>query len=60
LLAKQIPSKGEGRRLMQQGGIYLNDEAITDVQRLLVATDFINGEAIIRKGKKAYHRLTAG
>ncbi len=60
VLAKQIPSKGEGRRLMQQGGIYLNDVAITDLARVLSAADFNEGEAIIRKGKKAYHRLMLG
>lgn len=58
VIAKQIPSKGEGRRLMQQGGIYLNDIAVTDFARLLHEQDFAGGEAIIRKGKKAYHRLT--
>ncbi len=57
LSARLIPSKGEGRRLIQQNGIYLNDQAITDFNRRLTADDFTNGEAILRKGKKVYHRL---
>ncbi len=57
LEAKLIPSKGEGRRLMQQNGIYLNDQVITDFNYLLTATDFTDGEAIVRKGKKIYHAI---
>ncbi|MDD2457240.1 MAG: tyrosine--tRNA ligase [Eubacteriales bacterium] len=58
LAAKLIPSKGEGRRLISQGGITLNDVVITDFARLLTPADFSTGEAIVRKGKKAYHRFT--
>lgn len=57
LEAGVIPSKGEGRRLIQQGGVVLNDVAVTDPNRMLVAGDFTDGEAIVRKGKKVYHRL---
>jgi tyrosyl-tRNA synthetase len=53
-----IPSKGEGRRLMQQNGLSLNGQAVQDVNRRLEAADLVNGEAIIRKGKKIYHRVT--
>ncbi len=52
------PSKGEGRRLVAQGGITLNDAVITDFARLLMPDDFGAGEAIVRKGKKTYHRFT--
>lgn len=58
LMAKLIPSKGEGRRLVAQGGITLNDAVITDFARLLMPDDFGAGEAIVRKGKKTYHRFT--
>lgn len=60
LEAKLIPSKGEGRRLIQQGGVYLNDTQINDFTRVLTESDFAYNEAIIRKGKKVYHRLTLG
>lgn len=52
-----IPSKGEGRRLIQQNGLFLNDLVVTDLGRLLLPSDFTGGEAIVRKGKKVYHRL---
>jgi len=52
-----IPSKGEGRRLVLQGGLYLNDIAVDDPNRTLSTADLIDGEAIVRKGKKVYHRL---
>ena len=50
-------SKGEGRRLVQQNGLTLNDEKVTDVDYVLTAEDFNDGSAIVRKGKKKYYRL---
>jgi len=55
--AKLIPSKGEGRRLIQQSGIYLNDRPVADYNYMLTPDDFSDGEAILRKGKKIYHGL---
>lgn len=60
LAAGLVPSKGEGRRLMAQGGIYLNDQTVTEFARVIEATDFTDGEAMIRKGKKIHHRLKIG
>jgi tyrosyl-tRNA synthetase len=57
LEARLIPSKGEGRRLVQQGGLYLNGSPVTDIGRQLAEGDFTTDSAIIRKGKKIYHRL---
>lgn len=57
LEARLVPSKSEGRRLIQQNGIYLNDQPVTDFGRRLTAADFSNNEAIVRKGKKVHHRL---
>ncbi len=57
LRAGLVPSKGEGRRLMAQGGVYLNEEPVTDFARTLQPADFKDGEAMVRKGKKIYHRL---
>ncbi len=51
------PSKGQSRILIDQGGITLNGEKITDTTYLLSEKDFKDGYAIIRKGKKVYHRL---
>lgn len=50
-------SKGEGRRLVQQNGLTLNDEKVTDVDYVLTTADFNDGSAIVRKGKKKYYRL---
>lgn len=51
------PSKGQARTLINQGGISLNDEKITDVNYILSASDFKNGYAILKKGKKVFHKL---
>ena len=51
------PSKGQARTLINQGGITLNDEKVTDVNYVLSDNDFKDGYAILRKGKKVYHKL---
>ncbi len=53
-----IPSKGEGRRLIQQRGISVNDVVVEELNRQLVEADFNEDEVIIRKGKKIYHRIS--
>ncbi|MBE7050696.1 MAG: tyrosine--tRNA ligase [Ruminococcaceae bacterium] len=55
--AEIIASKGEGRRLIQQGGVSLNGNKITDVNYMLSDADFESGEAVIKKGKKVFHRV---
>jgi tyrosyl-tRNA synthetase len=52
-----LASKGEGKRLIQQGGISLNDKKLNDVEQLLTAADFNDGFCMVRKGKKKYYRL---
>ena len=51
------PSKGQARTLVAQGGITLNDEKIEDINFKLSEKDFKEGYAILRKGKKVYHKL---
>ena len=51
-----IPSKKEGRRLIEQGGITLNDEKVKDVYKKLTSADFADGFAVIKKGKKVFHK----
>ena len=51
------PSKSQARTLISQGGIYLNDETINDIAYVVSEKDFKNKEAILRKGKKIYHKL---
>lgn len=57
LKAKLIPSKSEGRRLIKQGGVSVNDEKVTDVNKAITMEDFNNNEMIIKKGKKVYHKI---
>lgn len=56
-LAGLTASKGEARRLIAQGGIYLNDNVISDPFYMVSANDFSDNEAMLRKGKKAYRKL---
>ncbi len=51
-----IKSRGEGRRLIEQNGVKLNDEKVDDVFATLTASDFEN-EVIIKKGKKTFHKF---
>lgn len=54
---KLIPSKGEGRRLVQQNGLTVNDEKVTDPNMAVNADMFANDGMIVKKGKKVYHRI---
>ena len=53
-----VPSKGEGRRLVQQGGVTVSDQKVTDVAQSFGPADFQDGQLIIRKGKKVFHKVT--
>ncbi|MDD4327830.1 MAG: tyrosine--tRNA ligase [Eubacteriales bacterium] len=57
LKAGLIPSKGEGRRLVMQGGVYLNDTPVSDPALMISGDTLTDGELIIRKGKKVFHRI---
>ena len=58
LRAGLIKSKGEGRRLIQQGGVSLQDEKITDPLYTISADAFADGDLILKKGKKVFYRVT--
>ena len=51
-----IPSKKEGRRLIEQGGVSIDDEKVTDVLKKLDAEAFAKGYVVIKKGKKVFHK----
>ena len=53
-----IPSKGEGRRLIAGGGVSLNDQKVADPLYKVTPADFSDGYAVIRKGKKVFHKVT--
>ncbi len=56
LKAGLIPSKGEGRRLVQQGGVSINDSKVTDPNFSLTAEDFAK-DVILKKGKKVFNKF---
>ncbi len=57
---KLAPTRTEARRLVQQGGVTVNEEKVTDVYRSFTAADLDGeGSLIIRKGKKGYHKIKA-
>ncbi len=56
LKAEIIKSKGEGRRLIQQGGVTLNDEKVTDPYAAVDINAF-EDEVVIKKGKKVFHKF---
>lgn len=55
--AGMIKSNGEGRRLVQQGGVSLDDEKITDVFTT-VTEEQLKNSVIVKKGKKVFHKFT--
>ena len=57
LKAGLIPSKGEGRRLVQQGGVSVDDAKVSDISKAFTAADFEKGHVIIKKGKKVFHKV---
>lgn len=57
LEVKLIPSRAEGRRLIEQGGITLNGEKLNDIHYHLQEKDFPKKECIVKKGKKSFFRF---
>lgn len=55
--ANLCTSRGEARRLIQQGGVSVDDIKITDPMYIIPASDFEKGYVIIRKGKKVFHKI---
>ena len=52
-----IASNGEGRRLVQQGGVSVDGEKVTDPATKITADQISNG-VVIKKGKKVFHKFT--
>lgn len=58
---KLAPTRSEARRLVQQGGITVNEAKVTQVDRVFTDADLDeHGAILIRKGKKAYHQVKIG
>ena len=57
LACKLAPSKSEARRLVQQGGVFVNDEKVPSIDVKFTA-DGLKAGLKIRKGKKVFHKAT--
>jgi tyrosyl-tRNA synthetase len=56
VLAGLVPSKSEARRLVQSGGVYLNNRRVADIQARILAESAIGGRVfVLRKGSKQNH-----
>jgi len=56
-ITKIVPSKGEGRRLITQGGVAINDEKITDFAIAIGEEFFVDGYMMVKKGKKNFFKV---
>ncbi len=52
-------SRGEARRLIEQGGAYVNGEPATGVDQIVTAASLMDGALLLRAGKKRYQRVVA-
>ena len=56
--AKLASSRSDARRIIQQGGVTVNNVKVTDFAKVFTANDLdSDGALLLRKGKKAYHRF---
>ena len=53
------PSRGEARRLVQQGGVAVNDEKVDSIDAAFARELFAGDGVIVRKGKKVFHKVRA-
>jgi len=60
VMAGLAPSRGEVRRLCEQGGLYADGERVTDVLKPVTLADFPENGILLRAGKKKYCRIVAG
>ena len=58
LKAGLVSSRGEARRLIEQGGVSVDDVKITAPSYIVPLKDFDKGYVIIKKGKKVFHKIT--
>ncbi len=59
LLCGLVPSKGEGRRLIEQGGLEIDGVKVESFSEALAPVRFAGDGVLIKKGKKTYHRAVS-
>jgi tyrosyl-tRNA synthetase len=52
-----IQTRSEGRRLIEQGGLKLNESKVSSYDQSIQAADFKDGYIMLQKGKKIFHRV---
>ena len=52
-----VSSRGEARRLIEQGGLAIDDEKVADIGRIISDSAFEKGYVVIKKGKKVFHKV---
>jgi tyrosyl-tRNA synthetase len=58
VMAALVPSKGEARRLVLQGGLTINGKKVETPERIFTASDLEQGALVVRMGKKNFHRIS--
>ena len=56
VLGKMVPSKSEGRRAIEQGGVSVDGEKVTDVRALITKDQLVNG-ILVKRGKKSFNKF---
>ena len=56
-LSGLAPSKGEGRRLVQQGGVSIDGGKIDDIAYMVTKDIFADGKIVVKKGKKVFLKI---
>ena len=56
VLGKMVPSKSEGRRAIEQGGVSVDGEKVTDVRALITKAQLTDG-VLVKRGKKSFNKF---
>ena len=59
-VSKLAPSRGEARRLIQQGGVIAADEKVEAFDKTFEKDSFAGDGRVVKKGKKTFHRFVKG
>ncbi|MCQ2523281.1 MAG: tyrosine--tRNA ligase [Lachnospiraceae bacterium] len=52
-----VPTRNEGRRAIEQGGVVVNDEKVTDIKKAFTLEEIAAGDFVIRRGKKNFKKI---
>ena len=55
--AELVPSKSEARRAVEQGGVTVDGDKVTDIKKVFAKDDFANG-IVLKRGKKSFKKIT--